>query len=261
MPLRARNNGAPAEIRPAESDRLRAGLMLASMQFTRAHLEDILATGWPAAARLVGWARALIGAAVGSVPRPLALEIRRILRPAESLIRRLVVIMACRIVAESPSPLTKPAWRATGQSSGRSASEPLQPSGPGRLSLVEPFPVCFRDAPRRGPPACPSIWSPGRVRYTPPPPQEKPIPVESLLSHLSKLESVLADPGAQARRVALWIARRRGASRPIRTFPIRPWGLTPGQGSAALDRLTDNRLLYVSQAAQAALTLDIWNSS
>ena len=67
------------------------------MIFTRAHLEGILAANWPAAARLVGWARALAGAGADTLPKILALEIRRILRPAESLIRRLVVIMAARI--------------------------------------------------------------------------------------------------------------------------------------------------------------------
>lgn len=103
------------------------------------------------------------------------------------------------------------------------------------------------------------------TRFVPPAPEVNPlVPAASLFARLDKLEAVLADPDAQARRVALWMARRRAASlrtRSVRTMPLRPWGLMPGAGSDALDALTRSRLLYTAHAAQAALFDGAWNTS
>ncbi len=52
------------------------------MQFTAAHLDEILTFNWPVATRLVVWARALAGLAAATLPKHTLLEARRILRPA-----------------------------------------------------------------------------------------------------------------------------------------------------------------------------------
>lgn len=250
-----------------QSGWFRTLLILGCMIFTRAHLEGILAANWPAAARLVGWARALAGAGAETLPKALVLEIRRILRPAESLIRRLVVIMAARIEISVPSASTGTSPAKPRQSAeDRAASQGETPAHRlCALSPAEPFPVSFSISRRRGPPACPGFWMPGMTRYVPPEPEVNPlVSAASLFARLGKLEAVLADPEMQARRVALWMARRRAdtlRTRSVRTIPLRPWGLMPGASSDALDALTRSRILYTAQAAQAALFDGAWNTS
>ncbi|MDP1554777.1 MAG: hypothetical protein Q8L84_04885 [Hyphomonas sp.] len=233
------------------------------MQFTAAHLDEILTFNWPVAARLVAWARALAGLAAATLPQHTLLEARRILRPAESFIRRLIVIMACRI--DIPQPLS---------SRTKAAQRPADPGpslphtqSPGHLGCAEPISFSTEPFPKIAPFAYPGIWSPGMVRYTPPTPEElaaAPLPATHFFARLARLEAALAAPDAAAKRLALWMARRRAAEKqrlkPVRTMPIRPWGLMPGRGSGVLDNLTKDRLKYTACAAQAALA-GAWNSS
>lgn len=227
------------------------------MHFTRAHLEVLLAANWPVAARLVAWARALAGSASETLPKHLLLEASRILRPAESFIRRLIVIMACRIeIPQNLSSRTKAAQRPIDPG----PSQPRTPI-PGNLTPTEPLTVSTAPFPEIRPFAFPGLWTPGMVRYTPPTPEElaaAPVPATHFFARLARLEAALAAPDAAALRLARWMARRRKA---VCRLPIRPWGLMPGRVSAALDALTLDRLKYTACAAQAALCEGAWNTS
>ncbi|MDP3459356.1 MAG: hypothetical protein Q8S09_08790 [Hyphomonas sp.] len=232
------------------------------MQFTAAHLDEILTFNWPVVARLVAWARALAGLAAATLPKHTLLEARRILRPAESFIRRLIVIMACRI--EVPDEVSSRTRRGSAADPGPSQ---VNPESPGHLGCAEPISFSTEHFPKIAPFAYPGIWSPGMVRYTPPTPEElaaAPLPATHFFARLARLEAALAAPDAAAKRLALWMARRRAAEKqrlkPVRTMPIRPWGLMPGRGSEVLDNLTKDRLKYTACAAQAALA-GAWNSS
>jgi len=233
------------------------------MQITAAHLEDILAFNWPVAARLVAWARALAGLAADTLPKHTLLEARRILRPAESFIRRLIVIMACRIdLPLELSSRTKAAQRPADPEPSKG-----NPESPGHLGCAEPISFSTEPFPKIAPFAYPGIWAPGMTRYAAPTPEElaaAPLPAAHFFARLARLEAALAAPDAAARRLARWMARRRAAlkqsAKPVRILPIRPWGQMPGRGSDALDKLTRDRLKYTACAAQAALD-GAWNTS
>ncbi len=244
------------------------------MQFTPAHLDEILTANWPVAARLVAWARSLAGLAAATLPKHVLSKARRVLRPAESLIRRLIVIMACRI--EIPHELSsRPARSAsagTPRTRRESAAAPKPslrepPTGPGNLTPTEPITFSTEPFPGITPFTYPGIWAPGMVRYAPPTPEELaavPLPASHFFARLAKLEAALAAPEAAALRLARWMARRRAeqeqTGKPVRTQPILPWGMMPGCRSQILDALTRDRLKYTACGAQAAIA-GAWNTS
>ncbi len=232
------------------------------MQITAAHLAEILTFNWPVAARLVAWARSIAGLASETLPKGTLDQARRILRPAESFIRRLIVIMACRmgLPDELSSRTRRPSAADPGPSKGN-------PESPGHLGCAEPISFSTEPFPKIAPFTYPGIWSPGMARYTPPTQEElaaAPVPAAHFFARLARLEAALAAPDAAANRLALWMARRRAAEKqrlkPVRSMPILPWGLMPGRSSGVLDKLTKDRLKYTACAAQAALA-GAWNSS
>jgi hypothetical protein len=234
------------------------------MQFTRDHLEIVLTANWPVAARLVAWARALAGLAAETLPKHTLLEARRILRPAESFIRRLIVIMACRIELQQNQPFrAKPAQPAIDPGPSHPGSDPRSRT----LGPTEPISFSTQPFPKILPFAYPGIWTPGMTRYTPPTPEQlaaAPLAAGHFFARLARLEAALAAPDAAAHRLALWMARRRAAlkrnEKAVRLLPIRPWGTMPGRGSDTLDGLTRDRLKYTALAAQAAFE-GAWNTS
>ena len=234
------------------------------MQFTRAHLDDILAHNWPAAARLVAWARSLAGLAAATLPKHVLLEARRILRPAESLVRRLIVIMACRIeLPQTLSSRAKPAQPAIDPGSSHPRAR-----GSGNLGCTESLAFSTEPFPKITPFQYPSLWAPGMVRRLPPAPEDlaaAPLPAVHFFARLARLEAAIAAPEAAARRLALWLARRNAAmkqpGKPVRVLPIRPWGMMPGRNSDALDKLGQDRLRYTAWAAQAALAGEVADTS
>jgi hypothetical protein len=233
------------------------------MQFTQAHLDDILALNWPVAARLVAWVRTLAGAATETLPKSVLLKARRILRSAEALIRRLIVIMASRMdIPPAPSSRGKPAID-PGPSLGKSGP----PTNP-QLGCAEPISFSTEPFPDLRPFTWPSLWTPGMARFTPPTPEELaavPLPATGLFTRLARLEAALAAPEAAALRLARWIARREAqrktSAKPVRTQPIRCWGLTPGLDCADLSALDRDRLKYTACAAQAAMCREVRDTS
>ena len=165
---------------------------------------------------------------VGRIPHRLHRAVLRILRPAESAVRRLIVVAARgQVVKVAPSrPMPK------GHKIGKG-------SGPSRPA----FKLCDK-----------RIFFPElsnrRVKYTKNPPRIHVFPYDSMvaapqpvvvpppppdglvtaarLSHrLQALKSALEDLPNQARRMARWRVRREAAKAPKFTSPLRP-GQPPG---------------------------------
>jgi hypothetical protein len=226
------------------------------MQFTSAHLEDLLAANWPVAARLVAWARALAGLAAATLPKCVLVEARAILRPAESFIRRLIVIMACRLPVPQVRPSPARPVRPQTDREHTSGTQALRPLGPTESLAVR----VSSGGGYTGTFAYPGLWAPGLVRYQPPTPEQlarAPVPAAHFFARLARLEAVLAAPEAAALRLARWLARHKS----FRRLPVRPWGMMPGRNAGILDALTRDRLRYTAWAAQAALCDGAWNSS
>ncbi|MFN3314131.1 MAG: hypothetical protein ACK46Q_11780 [Hyphomonas sp.] len=235
------------------------------MNFTPDQLLVLLSANWPRAAHLVNWALSVLKIGEdGRAQRYRLLEAARILRPAESFVRRLLIILACRLLPE----MTPPKAKATAQTAPPS---PAPASGAAQtdaatFSPIEPIsPFRTEPAPPR-PVAWPSIWSPGQVRpenldVTGPDPFEW-IDAAAWLTRAKRLAAVIANPDPYANRVARWLQRASAIPKGAigRRIPLRPFALMPGHASAALDRLTRSALHYSDAGAQAALR-GAWNSS
>ena len=228
------------------------------MQFTPQLLLDLIAANWPRAQKLAWWARQLVkDPEAATVARHVHAEVLRILRPAESMVRRMLLILALK------APIT-PIAPAQAGASGHTGPAPATPSPPpdralALFPLTEPLTIRL---PRQGLPYVkfgPRIhvfgsgmaWRPLPEETAPPP-----LPTAPLLARLSRLDAVLADPDAHAARLARWIARNRGArasGRIIRLAPVRPRSLMPGRASRPLGRLTHSAITYVCWGADAAM--------
>ena len=245
------------------------------MHITPALLLDLLTWNWPRAKKLAWWARQLVkDPAAETVARHVHNEVLRILRPAESLVRRMLLILALK---EPISPIL-PASPAKAEVSGHSTpspthNSPVSPAEAGAANpnrayqflLTEPLTIRL---PSDATPAVkfgPRIFVFGSGMEWRPLPSEAPLPplpTAPLLARLTRLDAVLADPDAHAARLARLIARLRGAreaGRLTRHSPIRPRSLMPGRASRPLGELTQSAITYVCWGADAALN-GAWDS-
>jgi hypothetical protein len=168
--------------------------------------------------------------AAAAVPRPLYFAVLRVLRPAESALRRLIVMAARGLKVTLPPRRAMPAGLVLAAKGSGRAAFPLfdsrkrtgaprqvrtaQQAEP-RLHLfaADPLAPPFRRA------AAP--WGPG------PPAADAPIDARPLIRRLEALKLALDDLPRQARRLARWRARRRLLPSPKFTSPLRP-GPPPG---------------------------------
>jgi hypothetical protein len=175
------------------------------------------------------------------LPRHLYCAILRLLRPAESAARRLVIVMARGLAVTLP-PIrprkAKPTPTFLRKPGGTGILMPpclMSSARPGlrtlALPLLDPLRLPFR--PRR--PAAssvPRISLPGVTAPFPaaprrPPAPDDPVDATRLALRLQALGAALDDLPRQARRFARWRAARR-AGRIRRVWPLRP-GRPPGQ--------------------------------
>ncbi len=166
-------------------------------------------------------------AANATLPRHVYAAILLILRPAESAVRRLIVIaargLALKPRATRPVPACLPAFPAEGASKTPAFClfDPLK-----HFSLDDfdnnALPRFSFDSS-----ADPAFNS---LAFTP---ADEPVDATQLFSRLRALRHALNDLPRQARRLARWQARRdvllnsKGPFRPMRVTPFRP-GLPPG---------------------------------
>tara|TARA_R110001606_G_scaffold90494_1_gene202317 strand:- start:1282 stop:1998 length:717 start_codon:yes stop_codon:yes gene_type:complete len=237
------------------------------MHFTPALLLDLLAWNWPRAKKLAWWARQLVkDPAAETVARHVHNEVLRILRPAESMVRRMLLILALK---EPISPVP-PANVGVSAHTSPTHNSPVSPAKAGAASqaqftLTEPLTIRLpsdatpfvKFGPRIFVFGSGMAWRPLPGEAPPPP-----LPTAPLLARLSRLDAVLAEPDAHAARLARLIARLRGAreaGRLTRLSPIRPRSLMPGRASRPLGELTRSAITYVCWGADAALE-GAWDS-
>jgi hypothetical protein len=210
--------------------------------------------------RLVGTLFAMLGLVEGTpverATKPVYLAILRLLRPAESAVRRLIVATAGRTVLKPPGPRTTPAKPAT--STPRKARKPRAPC----FQLFDPrqrFTSAFayeRPRYRITPPAArpqPRIRLLGesfdpRVPFfrnpaPPPPPPPAPEPDDSvsalrLSRRLIAIKSALDDLPRQAKRYARWQSRPSDKRRPRLSSALRP-GRPPGHRKKPIHKVDE----------------------
>ncbi|WP_442577529.1 hypothetical protein ACSBOB_18300 [Mesorhizobium sp. ASY16-5R] len=214
---------------------------------------------WEALKRILASLVALVGMAEGAptLPRQLYLVILRLLRPAESATRRLIIAAARGIVVNLP-PLRprkpKPAIKR--------GPRAFMPTGPKKRRRPA---SCILSLPLLDPLRTPSFWT-GRARRTAPaslprilsldfdapfhplpapPSSDKPVDAARLGRRLEALGRALDDLPGQAKRFARWKARNDaarardregggGKGRPRRVSPLRR-GRPPGGRLSSYD--------------------------
>jgi hypothetical protein len=177
----------------------------------------------------------LVGeATVGRIPQPLHRAVLRVLRPAESAMRRLIVIAARGLVVKvAPSPSRPKPVGPIGKGGGnRPPSFQLFDPRKNFAELRQHRVKYMRNPPRihifENDPTVASILWPARppVAVSPPPPDGL-VNAARLSRRLQALKLALEDLPRQARRLARWQVRRETAPSPKFKSPLRP-GRPPG---------------------------------
>ena len=220
------------------------------------HSELCLSLNWPRAAGLVQRVILLIAlAGEAYLPRAIRNQAFRILRPAEAMVRRLLVLMAAKLPdlpKLTPYPVRSPHPEPV-EGRGRAAEH----KATSRFPMIDPQSLPrWQDAPPPYAKFGPRIWCLG-MDWTPLPddtPAElPPVSADSILARIAQLETVLGNRDDYAARMARFIARRRASLKPQRRFPLRV-GRAPGHCRTAPDQLTMSALRDLSTFAWEALS-------
>jgi len=189
-----------------------------------------------------------------TLPRHLHRAILRLLRPAESAARRLIIVTARGLVVTLPPPRQhkakpRPTILRNGVGTGIvMPSGVLQSARTAPRTLALPMLDPLRPFRRRRPTpsgipriSLPGITAPSPIALRRPPAPEDPLDATRLALRFKTLGAALDDLPGQARRFARWQAARRcdaagaqnkkHAGRTRRVWPLRP-GRPPGQRSA-----------------------------
>ena len=167
----------------------------------------------------------------------------RVLRPAESAVRRLIVIAARGVVVKLAPSRPMPAG-IIGKGGG-SRSPSFQLFDPRkRFASLGPY--------RRGPmrknpprihffpydPRVVALWPAPRPVVVPPPPPDGLVNAARLTRRLLALKSALEDLPRQAKRLVRWQERRAASPWPKSTLPLRPWH-PPGYRRKPIDEVDE----------------------
>jgi hypothetical protein len=172
----------------------------------------------------------LVGeATVSRIPQPLHRAVLRVLRPAESAVRRLIVIAARNVVVKLAASRPMPAGKVIGK--GGNSRPSFQLFDP-RKNFNRPRRRAFA---RIGPrihvfgydPRVVALFPAPQPVVEPPPPPDGLVNAARLARRLQALKSALDDLPRQAKRLARWRLRREKAINPKFKSPLRP-GLPPG---------------------------------
>jgi hypothetical protein len=160
------------------------------------------------------------------IPRSLHSAALGVLRPAESAVRRLIVIAARNVVVKLAASRPMPAGKIIGKG-GRNSPPSFQLFDPPKRSK----PVRAMKFPRRVPrihvfPYESLGPAPKPVIEAPPPPDGR-VGATRLRRRLNALKLALDDLPRQAKRLVRWQRRRQAAPWPKTTSPLRP-GHPPG---------------------------------
>ncbi len=164
------------------------------------------------------------------IPQPLHSAVLRVLRPAESAMRRLIVIAARGLVVKPAPSRPMPAGPITGKGGGNSRPS-FQLFDP-RKNFAAPHRRVFaRIAPRihffGNDPRVAALWAEPQPVADPPPPPDGLVNAARLSRRLQALKLALEDLPRQARRLARWRVRREKTPSLKFKSPMRP-GRPPG---------------------------------
>ncbi len=174
---------------------------------------------------------AMLDVTVARIPLPLHRAVLRVLRPAESAVRRLVVIAARGLVVKLVPSRPMPSGKVIGKGSGNS-SPSFQLIDPRKrfAELSQPRVKYTKHPPRilffGDDSRVDSLW-PSPLPAVVPPPPDGLITADRLSRRLRALKLALEDLPRQARRLARWRLKRENAKIPTFTSPLRP-GRPPG---------------------------------
>jgi len=186
-----------------------------------------------------------------TLPRRLHRAILRLLRPAESAVRRLIIVAARGLEVTLPPPrpskarpasifLRKPGGTGIYLPPGvRLSVQPTRKAGRNTLPLLDPLPRTLSLSKGRRPWAAqssiprisfPCVTAPSPITPRLPPASGDPLDATRLVLRLRALSAALDDLPGQAKRFARWRARKL-AGTACRSWPLRP-GRAPGQRPA-----------------------------
>ncbi len=168
--------------------------------------------------------------AVARIPPLLHWAVLRVLRPAESAVRRLIVIVARGLVVKPAASRPKPTGPIIGKGGGsRSPSFPLFDRR--KSFAVLRGPKFTRNPPRIHffpyDPRVAALFPAPQPVIEPPPPPDGLVSAARLSRRLQALKSALEDLPRQAKRLARWRLKRDKMPNPKFTSPMRP-GRPPG---------------------------------
>ncbi len=167
-------------------------------------------------------------ATVSRIPQPLHRAVLRVLWPAESAVRRLIIIAARGLVVKLPAsrPISRPM-----------PAGPIKKGGPSRPSFQlfdtrKNFARKRRRRPARNPPRIhffpyDTLRPAHPPAASPAPPPDGLVGAERLTRRLQALKLALEDLPRQARRLVRWRVRRENMPSPKFRSPLRP-GPPPG---------------------------------
>ncbi len=194
-------------------------------------------------------------ATLARIPQPLHRAVLRVLRPAESAVRRLVVIAARGLVVKLVPPRPKPAGP-IGKGAGLRSSFRL--FDPRKSFAFLHDATAARMLPRihvfAGDPRVAALWPARPPAADPAPPPDGLVNAQRLSRRLQALKSALGDLPRQARRLARWRLKRETAPSLKFRSPLRP-GPPPGHRRKAVHEV-DEVLAECHGLAWDALRLD-----
>ena len=181
---------------------------------------------------------------VGRIPRSVHSTVLRVLRPAESAVRRLIVIAARGLVVKLKPAASRPMPKLAGAIGKGVPSRPsfqlfdqrknFKARRRGRRVIPRIY-VFGNDDAWGNYPTVASLWAARRpIMADPaPPPPDGLVGAERLSRRLQALKSALDDLPRQAKRMARWRARREAMPSPKFKSPLRP-GPPPGRRKKAI---------------------------
>ncbi|MGB9142257.1 MAG: hypothetical protein WCB71_08675 [Aestuariivirga sp.] len=200
----------------------------------------------------------LVGSAmVARIPQPLHRAVLRVLRPAESAVRRLIVVAARGVVVELVPSRPMPAGKVIGKGCGNSPPsfqlfdprKRFKPLRAMRVRRLEPRIHFFDYDPRVA-----ALFPAPRPAVEPPPPPDGLVNGQRIARRLQALKLALDDLPRQARRLVRLQQRRKASPWPKSTSPLRP-GRPPGYRKKPIHEV-DEVLMECDDLACEALKPD-----
>ncbi len=179
---------------------------------------------------------------VGRIPKSLHCAVLGVLRPAESAVRRLIVIAARGLVVKLVPSRPMPKGRVIGKGGGnRLPAFQLYDTRKDFPELRQPRVKYAKFPPRIhffGPDSrVDDLWPSPPPKAAPPPPDGL-VKAERIIRRLQALKLALEDLPRQARRMARWRQRRQAMPGPVFKSPLRP-GPPPGHRKRHIHPIDD----------------------